>query len=107
MAWKAIHHLAERVLAAVLLVLLAPFLLAVWLVWHRAGETPLLPHPLKRDDGTAVSTWRFRTAGRHTEGLDSFGRFLIRYGIEEWPGLGAVVAGKLSLSDTGFFRRRR
>jgi len=106
MTWRVICHLAERVLAAVFLVLLAPFLLAVWLVWNQAGETPLQDHTVRRADGQEVSTWRFRTTGRRSDGLDAFGRFLIRYGIDDWPRLWSVVTGKLSLSDTGLFRPR-
>jgi hypothetical protein len=105
-ARQCLLNACERAGAALLLLSLAPFMAAVWLVWNQAGETPLQDHTVKRPDGTAVSTWRFRTTGRHTDGLDSFGGFLIRHGIDEWPGLVSAVKGELRLGDLPLLRRR-
>lgn len=107
----AIKAALDRIMAAVLLILLAPLLLLIGLLVRLSSRGPALFHqPRHGIDGEAINVLKFRTMRLHRERpgqvtqateadarITAVGRILRRSSLDELPQLINVLRGEMSL----------
>ncbi len=91
--------LPERIFALLLLVIFLPVLLVVYTCLCATSVPPHVITDAAVIRGTIVHTYRFRTTGRGTAAFHSIGRFLRRWGIDEWPSFWNVLRGEMRVVD--------
>jgi lipopolysaccharide/colanic/teichoic acid biosynthesis glycosyltransferase len=101
--WQAYINFCERITAALLLSLAFPTMIVIYLLLLCvAGDPVVITDSFPGSDGALAKSFRFRTTGSGTSGFHTIGRFLRRYGIDEFPGLCSVIQGTVRLRDVLF-----
>ncbi len=80
------------------LVALLPSLVLVGLFLRTNSDEPVLVLDVMRTgDGVVAQSYRFRTTGRGSPAFQVVGRFLRKYGWDEFPALWSVFVGRIRL----------
>lgn len=92
--------LGERLAAFCFLVLnMGLFLLVGWLIRITGGQPVVVEDVLVSGGREVGRSLRFRTTGPGSEMFKVLGRWLRRWGIDEWPGFWSVMRGDVRFGE--------
>jgi putative colanic acid biosynthesis UDP-glucose lipid carrier transferase len=108
---RLLKAIEDRLLAVLILVLIAPLLALIALVVKLSSPGPVLFRPRRHGlDGEIIEVWKFRSmrvhqeadgqvtqATKHDRRITAFGRFLRRTSLDELPQFFNVLQGTMSI----------